>query len=62
MYEKSHNHPDLLALNAIIRMVDDPPTWLITNGYSSSNMLTKSKSMRKGERFRSLVRMIYALL
>jgi hypothetical protein len=42
-------------------MVVDPPTRLITNGHSSSNMLTKSKSVRKGERFRSLVRCGYVL-
>ncbi len=39
-------------------MVADPLTRLITNGHSSSNMLTKSKSERKEERFWSLVRPI----
>ena len=39
-------------------MVADPLTRLITNGYSSSNMLAKTKSERKEKRFRSLVRPI----
>ncbi len=39
-------------------MVADPPTRLITNGHSSGNTLAKTKSERKGERFRSLVRPI----
>ncbi len=39
-------------------MVDDPPTRLVTNGYSSGSTLAKTKSERKGERFRSLVRPI----
>jgi hypothetical protein len=39
-------------------MVVDPPTRLTTNGHSSSNMLTKNKSERKGERLRSLVRKV----
>jgi hypothetical protein len=30
-------------------MVDDPPTRLITNGYSSGKTLAKTKSVRKGE-------------
>ncbi len=37
-------------------MVADPPTRLITNGYSSGKTLAKTKSERKGKRFRSLVR------
>ena len=39
-------------------MVADPLTRLITNGYSSGNTLAKTKSERKEERFRSLVRPI----
>ena len=39
-------------------MVADPPTRLITNGHSSGSTLTKSRSVSKGERPRSLVRRV----
>ena len=40
----------------ILILVADPLTRLITKGHSSGSTLTKSKSERKEERFRSLVR------
>ncbi len=39
-------------------MVVDPLTRLVTNGHSSSHMLAKTKSERKEERPRSLVRKV----